>query len=595
MVAWHQAITLRPGDADAHHYLGAVLKRAGRTTDAVAVWRQAAALRPDWPDIHRDLGVALADLGRLDEAVAACRTAITLDPANADSQNRLAAILLRQDLPLDAAIRFDRAARLHPGHSGFFRHNLGAALTQLGRLDQAIAAFHQAAALEPGYAPAHNHLGIALLRQGRLAEAAERFSRALALRPGDAAFVKNLLSCAVYRDDIDNRELERIHLRQGAALAQPATPCPAAASTAGRRLRIGYLSADLREHPVAGQMLPGIRHHDRTTFSIHFYAHVPKPDAMTDRFRTLADGWCDIAGLSDAHVAERIRADKIDILISLAGRFDENRPQVCAYRAAPVQISLHDSATSGLEAMDYILADRWLIPGNGTEFFGERPLRVPLYYVADFPRELPDLPTERSSGPPVFGSFNNPTKITPSTLRLWGRILAALPDSHLVFKFTDRYHSAELRHRFVDILTRQGAATEQAVFITEKDSRHDFLARCNGIDLALDSFPFSGSTTTFQALAMGVPVVTWPWDRMASRWTMSMLRTLRLEELIAGSAEDYVAIALAVAGDVDGWFRRRRDIRDRLAASALCDGARWARQVERLYRAVWRRYCGAIQ
>jgi len=475
--------------------------------------------------------------------------------------------------------------------------NLGSALQQQDKLDEAIAAFRQAIAVRPAFAEAHSNLGRGFQAMGQLPQAVECYRTALGMEaPENSAYIhRNIMGCALYRDDIDAGDLRRIHQAfaeqfggRGASLDGVA----GAADPAGR-IRIGYMSSDLHRHPVAGNMLPAIREHDRTAFSLHFYSTGTKRDAVTEQFRALADGWHDVAGLSDLAIARQIRADGIDILVCLAARFDENRPAVCGLRPAPVQISLHDAATSGLAEMGYIIGDRWLLPPGGSEYFSERRLRLPQFYVADLPAQLPPPPAARRQGPPVFSCFNNPAKITSQALGLWGRILAALPGSRLVLKYLRAYASPALCGRFLSQLTAAGAAPDQVVFIAERDEEGAFLAHYDGVDIALDTFPFSGSTTSFHALAMGVPVVTWPWDRMVSRWTAAMLHPLGLESLIAGSAEDYVARAVDAGRSAESWRDRRTAVRDAVARSRLCRSPRWTRHLERLYHAVWRRHLAA--
>jgi predicted O-linked N-acetylglucosamine transferase (SPINDLY family) len=253
-----------------------------------------------------------------------------------------------------------------------------------------------------------------------------------------------------------------------------------------------------------------------------------------------------------------------------------------------VQISLHDAATSGIDEMDYIIGDRRLIPGGGGEIFVERPLRLPVFYLADPPDAFPPLPAERPAGPPVFGCFTNPAKIGPGTLALWGRLLAAVPEARLLLKYRDFYASDDVRLRFAGHLTRHGARAEQIVFETVREDLAALLARFTAMDVLLDTAPFSGSTATFQALGMGVPVVTLAQTRMVGRWSAAILGALGLEDWIADGPESYIAIAARLARDPDLWAGRQA-LRDRLAASSLCDGEGWARRMERLYRSVWRR------
>ena len=618
------ALALAPGHPRAAIALGTALQMDGKAEDAVACLRDAIRAVPDFAPAHGTLGLALARLGRLDEAVECQRTALRLQPGYAEAHSNLAAVLtdlgrwdqamaavaealrLRPDLAEahmtkgnllkilersdEAVACLQEAVRLKPASAGS-RTVLASALLGQWRLDEAVAEYRAALACKPDFTTALVGLAFALQVLGRPGEAADCYRRIAAVDPENLA----VLGSTVYRSDITNAEIEEANRRFGRALARPPLTAPPLPSprpeAADRRLRIGYLSSDLRNHPVAGNLWPAVRHHDHSRVSLHFYAHLPHPDADTRHFQAVADGWRDIHTLSDREAAELIRADEIDILVCLAGRFDSNRPGICAWRAAPIQISMHDVGTSGLAEMDYILGDGRLLARPSGEYFAERRLRLPSFYIADFPTALPPLPAEPRQGPVVFGSFSNPAKIGPDLVRLWGAILAAVPRSRLALKYQGAYGSAALRNRLQDQLVAGGARADQVEFVADKDAYTAFLARYNQVDIALDTMPFSGSTTSFQALAMGVPVVTLAGERMVSRWTASMLRTLGLPQLIAARPEEYVAIAVNTAADVEMWRGRRREIRDRVAASSLCDGATYARRLERLFRAVWQKKC----
>ncbi|MFD2232277.1 tetratricopeptide repeat protein [Phaeospirillum tilakii] len=594
--AFATAVGLRPDDNEAQLGLGLTLKRLGRVEEAAAAFATAAALRPEDPRARINLGATLTALGRLDAAAAAYREAARLDPGRVEPHSNLGIVLLNLGRHDEAAAAFQAALALRPDMAEL-HCNLGNLHKTMWQFEAAAARYRTALDLNPGLAAAWVNLGIVHALVGQPEQACACFESALATDPGpdDAlAIQRSLLFTAASRDDLAPEAIAALHRRFGQRYGGrgPLAPRPAARTgEAGRRLRVGYLGSDFRRHPVATNLLPVLRAHDRARFEIHCYSLGSRRDEITTQFESLADGFHPVAGRPDEAIARQIAADGIDILVVLAGRFDQNRPSVAGWRAAPVQISLFDVATSGLAEMDYLVADRRLLPPGGTEYFTERPLRLPRFYLADLP-PLPPPGPERQ-GAPVFCCFNNPAKIGPATLALWGRLLTARPDARLVLKYMGLYASAELRARFLAALTAAGATPDQIEMIAEHDDEAGFLARYHDADIALDPFPFSGSTTSFQALAMGVPVITWPWPRMISRWSAAMLAPLGLDELIAGSAEDYLARALAAADGVAGWRRRRGEIRAALATSALCDGPRWTRQLERLYRAVWRRALGA--
>ena len=586
-----RAAELAPDFPPAHTNLGLALIRLGRLEEAAECQRKALRLQPDYVVALNNLAITLTEMGQPDQAVINAEAAIGLRPDFAEAHISRGTALKALEKFDAAADSLETALRLKP-NSAEAHTALGSVYQSLWRLDEAAAEHREALHLWPDYPAALHNLGSTLLLLGRASEAVACYEQVAAKAPMDATTISYLVYSAMYRDDLDNDGLAAIYRRYGEALARNATPIPKPGpQAANRRLKIGYLSSDLRNHPVASNLLPVVRHHDHSAFEIHYYSHGTTSDEYTADLKASADGWHDITRLNDTQAAELIRADGMDILVSLAGRFDLNRPGICAFRAAPIQISMHDVATSGLTEMDYIIGDGRLLARPSTEYFTERRLRLPSFYIADFPDYLPPLPPAPRQGPVVFGCFNNPVKISPTLIPLWGAILAALPESRLVLKYYQAYDSSDLRHRLTQTVTQAGAQADQLVFIGSKESYTGFVGRYNQVDIALDTWPFSGSTTSFQALSMGVPVVTLATDRMVSRWTASMLRSLRLDPLITTQPEDYVATAIETAGNVESWRGRRHDIRDRLARSSLCNGALWAKRLERLYRAVWRRHC----
>jgi len=588
VAAYRRAVEVDPALVAAWSCLGMAESRLGRFEAGAAAFRRAVEFDPDCAENHYNWGRASQDAGDPAAAEGHYRRALALDPGYPAASLNLGVVLRRLDRAAEAEAIYRNLLAAHPDHVAAHT-NLAAVLLDQSRFDEAEKSA-RAALAAGGDADAHGNLGGALVRQGRAAEAFDSYAAAVAAAPpaGAAGHFRNMLFTAVYRDDLDAERMGALH-REFGRLVGGRRPLAVGRRPGGGRIRLGYLSSDLRMHPVATNMLPVIRAHDRSAFEIHFYSIGAKADEVTDTLRGLADGWRDVSGLSDEAAARLIHSDGIDILVCLAARFDDNRPEICGWRPAPVQISLHDGATSGLAEMDYIIGDRWLLPRHTSEFFSERRLRMPQFYVADLPAGLPPPPAAPRSGAPVFCCFNGPAKISPSVLAAWGRILAALPTARLVLKYHEHYRSAPLRERMLAAMTAAGARPDQVAFIADRDEGGRFLARYNEVDIALDTFPFCGSTTSFQSLAMGVPVVTWAQPRMISRWTAAMVSALGMEELIAASAEDYVARAIAAAGSIESWRSRRGAIRAALATSRLCDSGRWTRHLERLYRAVWRR------
>ena len=587
--ACRRALTEAPADAGGIHVLGLLHLAAGRQAAAVAFFRRAVTLAPTFAEAIACLGEVLRETGQGKAAIETFRHALAYQPDLSPAQGNLAIALTAAGRTSTAAQCLAWAIRRDPGTAALW-NNLGSLSRQAGFLDAAVEYFKVAWVLAPDYAEAAVNLGIARMDLAQPAMAAQCYERALRVAPQDRAAHRNLLACTLYRDDLDNRAIGALHRQFGPLHRRCLPPLDLLPPLTGKPLRIGYLSSDFRRHPMADSLLPMLREHDRTKLSLHLFAHLYASDDVTAQYRDAVDSWHEITRLSDDEVAALIRRERIDILVLLAGRFDLNRLTVAGMRAAPIQISLFDVATSGMAEMDYIISDARLSPRRTTEVFSERVLRLPCFHVASPPTDLPPIAAGRRGD---FASFNNPAKITPMVLRAWGRILAARPDSRLTLKYLNRYASETLRRSFLAQLTAAGASPSQINFLTGIDSGEELLARYNDVAVALDSFPFSGSTTSFQALSMGIPVVTWPWDRMSSRWTAAMLQSIGLEELVADSLDAYVETALKVAGQRSGRQARRAEIRRRLLGSPLCDTASRTRHLERYYQAVWRRYVGS--
>jgi predicted O-linked N-acetylglucosamine transferase (SPINDLY family) len=366
--------------------------------------------------------------------------------------------------------------------------------------------------------------------------------------------------------------------------------------TDGRRLKVGYVSPDFRQHSVAYFLEPLLRSHDRKVIEVFCYAEVGWPDTVTERFKQLADHWVTTVGMSDDATAERIRRDGIDILVDLAGHTSKNRLPVFARKPAPVQVTwLGYPNTTGLTAIDYRFVDAVTDPEGETEALASETLvRLPGGFLcyggpddAPAPGPVPSLTT----GTVTFGSFNNPAKLSAATLDAWADVLARLPQARLLLKGKP-FADPATRALYLDRLAKRGVAVERIELVAWLPEE-GHLALYNRIDIALDPFPYNGTTTTCEALWMGVPVITLRGDRHASRVGASLLTQTRLTDLIADSVEAYVETAVALAGDPARLSELRQSLRPRMAASPLCDAPAFADKIEHAYRTIWQRWCAA--
>jgi predicted O-linked N-acetylglucosamine transferase (SPINDLY family) len=358
-------------------------------------------------------------------------------------------------------------------------------------------------------------------------------------------------------------------------------------------LRVGYLSADFRRHPVSFFFEPLLRHHDPARVEVVCYSSNHRTDDLTAHLRGLAAQWRDVAALKDEQLAAAIRADGIDILVELGGHTAYSRLPVLARRPAPVQVTyLGYPFSTGLRAVDYLLADGVACPAEADDLYAEAVAVLPRPYLCFRPHpELAEVgpPPARVQGHVTFGSFNHVPKLTPATVALWSRVLHAVPRSRLVL-MAGPFFDVEVCRSYQRQFAAHGIGPER-LELNGPRPMAGYLAAYSRIDLALDPIPYNGGTTTCEALLTGVPVVTLAGQALFGRMGASILTGVGLPELVAATPDDYVARAAALASDLQRLTELRAELRPRFLASPLGDGPGLARHVEAMYRAMWRRAC----
>jgi predicted O-linked N-acetylglucosamine transferase (SPINDLY family) len=591
VACYRRALELKPDLAEAHSNLGNALKQQGKLDEAVACHRRALELKPDFVEAHNNLGNALKDQGKLDEAVACFRRALELKPGFAAAHNNLGNVFNDEGKLHEAIACFRRALELKPDFAEA-HNNLGNALEGQGRLDDAVACCRRALELKPDYVEAHNSLGIALIDQGRLDEAIACYRRALELKPDFAATHDNVLSTLQYCTGVTPAALAEAHAEYDRRYAAPL--CGAFArreSVPDRhgRLRLGFVSPDLGRHPVGYFLVRVLENLSQEQHETICYSDRIVKDDLTHRLQAAATQWRDVIGMSDQRLAEQVREDRIDILFDLAGHTAHNRLLVFARKPATIQVTWAGYVgTTGLKAMDYLLADHYEIPPGAERHYQERVLRMPEGYVCyDPPAYAPavtSLPA-LDRGQVTFGCFNKPAKITPQAIDVWAKILRRLPRARLVLKYKGCNDNGVVR-RFAALFVAH-AVDPGRIELLGYSPHAELLAEYNRIDLALDSFPYSGGLTTCEALWMGVPVVTCPGETFASRHSLSHLSNVGLTETIAEDLDEYVELAVSLAGDLPRLAALRAGLRQRMAGSPLCDGKRFAANLASVLQGAW--------
>jgi predicted O-linked N-acetylglucosamine transferase (SPINDLY family) len=486
---------------------------------------------------------------------------------------------------------------------------------EAGHLDEAVACYRRAVYLRSDLVSAWNNLGNALLSQGLHDEAREATVEAIRLQPDIAAAGSNLLLCEQYCQGANLTDLDRMHRaweRQYPVRVQYEENDDRSLDY-GRCLRVGFVTPDFRHHPVGLLSVRALEQlKDRWELVAYNTSTLP-PDDMTKRIMRTMTEWNYVTNLSDDDLAAKIRADQIDILFDFSGHTRHNRLSVFARKPAPIQISwLGYVGTTGLSAMDYVLADRFHVPVTAEPHYREQILRMPdVYSCFDPPgaQEAWSDPSEYLApdvGPlpalknryVTFGCFNNVAKITDAVLDTWAEILRRVPRSRLILA-SPGLNGSRARARII-VRMAQASDAERCGFDAGRieligcQAPGDLLALYNRVDVALDPFPYSGGLTTLEALWMGVPVVTLPGETFASRHALAYLSNLWLLDGIADDARDYVERAVRLAGNLDWLVRTRASLRERLVSSPICDGERFAVSFAKLMRSVWAKYVESV-
>jgi predicted O-linked N-acetylglucosamine transferase (SPINDLY family) len=597
--AYRRARKLPPFNPRASYNLGLALQSLGCIDEAIEAYQAAIRHAPDLQDAANNLGILLHNRGRFEEAVQAYQHALTVKPDLAQAENNLGNTLRTQGKLREAIAAYRRALAIHPTYAEA-ECNLGLAYHSTGKLEEAVVAYRRALEIRAEFAEVENNLGNTLLAQGFYEEAHRCYRHALEIRPSYVAAHSNFLMCEQYRPGATPAGLARTHAEWDQQHAAPLRETPAtwdldSDRDPDRALRLGFVSPDLRQHPVGFLLVRALEHLDPGQFEVFCYQARADRDEMSDRLEAASKGWSRIVGLDDNELAGKIREDRIDLLFDLSGHSADHRLMAFARRPAPIQITwIGYVGTTGLRTMDYLIADRFHIPPGAEEHYCEKILRMPDGYVCfDPPANAPEvgpLPA-LGTGHVTFGSFNNVSKLTPEVMALWAALVQRLPGSRLVL-VSPPLSGATTRQRISDAFAAAGGDLAQLELVGTK-RRPELLAMYNTIDVALDPFPYSGGVTTCEALWMGVPVVTCPGETFASRHSLSHLSNIGLTETIAGDHQVYVELAVRLAQDLPHLAELRAGLRERMARSPLCDGARFAGQLMTVLRDVWRQWCNA--
>ena len=586
------ATEMAPDFVSAWVNLGLACRCQSRHHDAVDAFRRAIQLQPGHHGALANLGNVLCEVGEYAEAAECSRRVLQVRPGLAAAENNLGNALLKLGQIDEAILAYGRALAGGPGDSEI-EYNLAIALEQAGRLSESEDVQRGVLRRIPGHARATNNLGVALKLQGRLEEAAEQFERAVQHSPRSVPAVANRLSTILCRPSGSPEEILVAH-RESCDLLWEGLEVPTLGDANPRMsdspLRVGFISPDFGHHPVGRFLLSGFESFDAGRVQAVCFSDRIQVDAFTDRFRSAAEDWFDIRGRDDSVVAEWVRDAGIDVLGDLTGHTGRHRLGVFARRPARLQLSwIGYPSTTGLPAIDGLVADEVLVPEGAETAFCERIIRLVGGHISYLPPvDAPDVNIGSGSGEVVFGSFNKLDKTTPEVLSTWAKILVGQPGSRLVLR-SRGLDDPRVADRFGGLLAEAGVDRDR-ISLHGWVSHAELLAGYGEIDIGLDTFPFSGGLTSCEALWMGVPVVTWAGQRMCGRQTASLLSRVGLEELAVASETEYVEKALELAGDVALRRSLRSELRGRMRDGPLCDGRRLANEFTSAVERAWREW-----
>jgi len=619
------AVAYNPEFYIAHNNLGITFHRLGQLDAAVECYEKAIAIQPDYAEAHYNLGNALKELGQWEDAVKSYEKALTLKPDYAKAHNNLG-IALKELGQLDAAAEsFEKALAINPDYAEAL-NNLGNAFNQLGQLDAAVKCYEKAIAVNPDYAKAHNNLGIAFKQLGQLDEALASYESAIALDPELDLLLGFSLNTKMHLgiwDDYANQLNELTNkVNNGKKALDPFTMIaliddPGIQKKTAeiyvdssypqnhflpkierypkhKKIRIGYFSADFRDHPVAYLTAELYEMHDRERFEIHAFSFGPDTeDEITLRIKNGVDHFHEVRKMSHKDTAMLARSLEIDIAVDLGGHTQDSRTGIFAMSAAPIQVNyLGYPGTMAAEYIDYLIADHTLIPKESQKYYSEKIVYMPnSFQVNDSKQSLPETVfTRQDFGIPevgfVFCCFNNTFKITPTTFDSWARILKQVDGSVLLIYIKSESAKTNLTKEIV----LRGIQPSRLIFGERLTYKEDHLNRIKQADLFIDTLPYNAHTTTSDALRMGLPVLTCIGNSFASRVAASLLNAINLPELITSTQEQYESVAIELATNPEKLKIIKDKLVDNLATAPLYDTPLFTRHLESAYLTMYDRY-----
>jgi len=618
-----KALAIKPNDADAYYNMGNALKKQGKLEEAIEAYNKALAIKPNDADAYNNMGIALQEQSKLEEAIEAYNKVLAIKPDYAVAYYNMGIALKDQGKLEEAIEAYNKALAIKPDYADAY-NNMGISLQEQGKLEEALESYNKAIAIKPDYAEAYNNMGIALQKQHKLEEAIEAYNKALAIKPDyEAARTQKLHQQARICDwdsiaedihlipelgmsekyappfaflsleDSPERHLTRSKINAKVSFSQKTLPPKLRPSHMPKRLRVGYFSADFKEHPASYLMFKVIECHDRSLFDVYGYSiGQPKLDKMREKISGAFDVFRDIHSLSDIEALKTIHNDKIDIAIDLTGYTNQGRTGLFSYSPAPVQINyLGYPGTLGTDFIDYIVADQNLIPKNFQQFYTEKPIYLPhTYWPTDNTRIISrKVQTKGDMGLPnngfVFCCFNNSYKISPTEFDIWMRLMAKVDGSVLWLLKSNKLVKENLKKE----AEARGISGDRVIF-AEKVENSEHLARHRLADLFLDTFNYNAHTTASDALWAGLPLVTKLGKGFAARVAGSLLNAVGLPELVTETEKDYEALILKLATNPMKLAKIKEKLANNRFTQPLFNTELYTRHLENGYQQAYQNY-----
>ena len=570
------------------------LHKAGNVPEAENLYKQIIAKTPTHADSYNMLSIIYGQRRDFNAAKESVNKALELQPNNLAYNFGKAFILTNMLDYAGAEESYKKVVALNKNFPDAYLQ-LGIIQRDMGKISEAINNFKICLAIAPNSMPAIANLGNTIFDTGDVTEALKYYKKGAEMQPNNADVASNFI-LSLHYDELSTRDelfamakkwAEKFMPESLAKKTHPNTKEPE------RKLRIGYVSADFKAHPV-GFYLEGVfENHDKNNFEIYCYANQMHSDKITQKIAKAADKWFVISEMPDEHVIKLIENDKIDILIDMGGFSANNRLSVFARKPAPVQMTwIGYFDTTGMKAMDYIVSDKFLIPEGQEKYYVEKPLRLPNCYVTMRPPQFDitvgELPA-KTNGYITFASFNNSRKLNKAVVELWAEILNKVPNSKLLLK-SKAFVDENLRGKFLEFFVSRDIAKERLTF-----SGHTFIeqmfAEYDNVDIALDTFPFTGNTTSSHALWMGVPVITLAGDNYVARMSSTILNAVGHPEFVAKDKKQYVEKAVSLANNVELLAKIRKSLRQDFETSKLSDAKTFTKELEAEFRKAWKEWC----